>query len=106
MKLIERATGGGAADCCPGQRLRWLRVWYRDQLCELSEVLGGRREQELIAGTGRSAEPQSVEFEDALQTRALTDRFGGSGRVSSSRRSNGQAHGHPAQVDRTTGTPD
>ena len=48
-------------------RLRGFRVWDRYQLCQFAEVLGGGGEEELIARAGRSAEPQPVEREDALE---------------------------------------
>ena len=38
-----------------------------DQLGELPEVLDGRGQEELVAGTVRAAQPQPVEAEDALQ---------------------------------------
>ena len=42
------------------------RHWggHRDQLCQLSEVLNGGSEEELVLSTGRTSQPESVEAQD------------------------------------------
>ena len=42
-----------------------LRDW--DQLCELSEILSGGGQEELVAGTARSSQSQPPEMKDALE---------------------------------------
>jgi ATP dependent DNA ligase-like protein len=66
-ELIDQALAIGARRA---RRLSYLCrgwIWRRDQLCKLSEVLSGRREQELIARAGGSTETQAVELENALE---------------------------------------
>ena len=45
------------------------RHWggQRDQLCQLSEVLGGGSQQELVLSTKRTSQPEPVEAQDALE---------------------------------------
>ena len=43
------------------------RVGQRNQLCQLSEVLDGGSEQELVLSTKRTSQPESVEAQDALE---------------------------------------
>ena len=38
----------------------------RDQLCELTKVLGGGCEKELIAGTGWPSQLKTIELEDSF----------------------------------------
>jgi hypothetical protein len=62
-----RAHGERAASAAPPKfsaRRRGLRL--EDQLGELPEVLDGRGEEELVAGTVWAAQSQPVEAEDAL----------------------------------------
>jgi hypothetical protein len=40
-----------------------------EELCEFPEVLGGGRQVELVAGTIRPSQSQTVELQDALQVR-------------------------------------
>ena len=44
-----------AVDCEPMTVSGWLRAWHRYQLGQLSEVLGGCCEKELITRTIRSS---------------------------------------------------
>ena len=39
----------------------------RDQLCELSEVLGGGGQQELVLSTKWTSQPEPIEAQDALE---------------------------------------
>jgi hypothetical protein len=41
----------------------------RDQLCQLSEVLGGGSQQELVVSTKWTSQPEPIEAQDALQVR-------------------------------------
>jgi len=45
------------------------RHWggQRDQLCQLSEVLDGGSEQELVLSTKRTSQPEPIEAQDALE---------------------------------------
>ena len=43
------------------------RGGQRDQLCQLSEVLDGGSEEELVLSTKRTSQPESVEAQDALE---------------------------------------
>ena len=45
----------------------WVSAWHRYQLRQLSEVLGGGGQQELIFGSTRPTQAQSIQPEDALQ---------------------------------------
>ena len=42
-------------------------MWLDDQFRQFAEVLRGRGEEELIAGTARSAQAQAIEPQDALE---------------------------------------
>ena len=57
-------SGGGARCNASG---RWDRWWRRDRHGELSEVLGGGGEVELVAGAVWSSQPQPIELEDAFE---------------------------------------
>jgi hypothetical protein len=50
-------------------RLYSGRHWggQRDQLCQLSEVLGGGGEEELVVSTARPSQPKPIEAENALE---------------------------------------
>jgi hypothetical protein len=41
--------------------------WFGSQFGKFSQVLDGGCKQELVAGTFWSAQPQSIEFQDALE---------------------------------------
>jgi hypothetical protein len=45
------------------------RHWggQRDQLCQLSEVLGGGGQQELVLSTKWTSQPEPIEAQDALE---------------------------------------
>ena len=45
------------------------RGGQRDQLCQLSEVLGGGSQQELVLSTKWTSQPEPIEAQDALQVR-------------------------------------
>lgn len=45
----------------------WVRAWHRYQLRQLSEVLGGCCEKELIARTIRPSESEPIELENAFE---------------------------------------
>ena len=55
------------ADCEPLMVSGWLRAWHRYQLGQLSEVLGGCCEKELIASAIRSSESEPIELENAFE---------------------------------------
>jgi hypothetical protein len=52
---IKRSGHSNALDGEPLMVSGWVRAWHRYQLCQLSEVLGGCCEKELIARTIRSS---------------------------------------------------
>jgi hypothetical protein len=64
-EVSELATGAGAAckrlSSSDGHRSRW-----RDQFCQLSKVLSGGGEQELVASAARTSQPEPIEAQDAL----------------------------------------
>src|SRR6476660_9786258 len=70
--LIARPpSGGSVADIFDELSLRsaggWRhRRWSSDILGELSQVLGGGDEQNLVAGAAQAPQPQPVELQDAL----------------------------------------
>ena len=70
--LIARPpSGGSVADIFDELGLRsaggWRhRRWSSDILGELSQVLGGGDEQNLVAGAAQAPQPQPVELQDAL----------------------------------------
>ena len=49
--------------------MRSGRHWggRRDQLCQLSKVLDGGSEEELVLSTKRTSQPEPVEAQDALE---------------------------------------
>jgi hypothetical protein len=53
--LISQPGHSKAIDCEPPMVSGWVRAWHRYQLRQLSEVLGGCCEKELIARTIRSS---------------------------------------------------
>src|SRR5262245_43395640 len=54
-------------------RARWcssgLQSRRQDQLCQLSEVLGAGRQEELVPSATWTSQPEPVEAQDALQVR-------------------------------------
>jgi len=46
-----------------------LQSRRQDQLCQLSEVLGGGRQEELVPSTEGASQPEAIEAQDALQVR-------------------------------------
>jgi hypothetical protein len=52
---IKRSGHSNALDGEPLMVSGWVRAWHRYQLCQLSEVLGGCCEKELIARAIRSS---------------------------------------------------
>ena len=52
---MKQSGHSKAPDCEPLKLSGWVRAWHRYQLRQLSEVLGGCCEKELIAGTCRSS---------------------------------------------------
>jgi hypothetical protein len=46
-----------------------LQSRRQDQLCQLSEVLGGGRQEELVPSTKGASQPEAIEAQDALQVR-------------------------------------
>src|SRR6202047_108986 len=63
---IKRSGHSNALDGEPLMVSGWVRAWHRYQLCQLSEVLGGCCEKELIARAIRSSESEPIEAEDAF----------------------------------------
>jgi len=49
--------------------MRGLGGWHRDQLGHLAEVLGSRREEELISCSVWTSQAQAIQPEDALEVR-------------------------------------
>jgi hypothetical protein len=43
------------------------RRWPDDQFRQFAEILSGRGQEELVAGTARTAQSQAIEAQDALQ---------------------------------------
>ena len=52
---MDQPGHSNAPDCERLMVSSWVRAWHRYQLCQLSEVLGGCCEKELIARTIRSS---------------------------------------------------
>jgi hypothetical protein len=46
-----------------------LQSGRQDQLCQLSEVLGGGRQEELVPSTKGASQSEAIEAQDALQVR-------------------------------------
>jgi hypothetical protein len=60
----------------PRGKRAWALLWLgglqrraRDELCELPEILGGSRQEELVSSTQWASQPETVEAQDALQVR-------------------------------------
>ena len=51
----------------------WVRAWHRYQLCQLSEVLGGGSQEELVPSARWTSQPKPVEAQDALHRKTIAD---------------------------------
>jgi hypothetical protein len=76
--LFWVARDDGLAGACLLSGRHW--GGQRDQLCQLSEVLSGGSQQELVLSTKWTSQPEPIEAQDALEMREQMPPRGAAGR--------------------------